>query len=273
MEGKNELRFPMDQPLSYRWSGRFVTENAAWKHMERQLIDYELMIMEKGVLFIEDEWGQYEIREGEYFLMAPTRVQRGYRASKCKFYWMHFLVTATEQDGQNGKYVTIPRRGELKNMERLFVLMKQLQDSDLRYMSPLYNDYLATAILLEIANQLKMNRTEDDAFLKRVEEYFVGHMDVAISVPMMAKDFGYHEKYFSKLFKKKTGVSVKKYIDDRKMERARYLLLNTNAYVNEIAEHLGFEDVQNFYHVFRKAANCTPSEFRRLYDGKKNEGG
>ena len=268
MSFDESLIFPIDQPLSYRWSGRFIGAENSWKHMERQLVDYELMVIEKGVLYIEDEWERYEVHEGEYLLMSPTKLQRGYRASKCRFYWMHFLIPA-KADGECQKQIQVRKHGGLKDLARLLVLMKQLQDSDLRYMDTAYNDYLTTSILLEIANQ----QVEDsgDLFMVKLGDYLIRHMSAPISVPELAREFGYHEKYFSMLFKKKTGKSVKKYVDDIKMERARYLLLNTDAYVTEIAEQLGYEDVQNFYHVFKKAANCTPSEFRRIYDTKKME--
>ena len=286
-----EMRFDVRVPLQYRWSGRFMAKDGNWKHMERRLVDYELIVMEKGTLYIEDEWGQYEVEEGQCLLMKPTGIQRGYRPSKCRFYWMHFLPGTEEAcgvDGQNEsklrngvenvdreslgvKELWLPRQGTLKNADRLFVLLKQLQDSDLRYMNPLYNGYLATAILCEIANQLGTGPSEKggDGLQEKVDDYLFQHMDSALSVGDLAKAFGYHEKYFSAIFKEKTGQSVKKYVDGRKVERAKYLLLNTDALVAEIADHLGYEDVQNFYHIFKKMTSCTPSEFRETYSKKQ----
>ena len=207
------LIFPIDQPLNYRWSGRFIGAESSWKHMERQLVDYELMIIEKGVLYIEDEWERYEVHEGEYLLMSPTKVQRGYRASKCRFYWMHFLIpvkhdlknvleSEAPKELEEGKQIRLHKHGVLKDLTRLLVLMKQLQDSDLRYMDTTYNDYLTTSILLEIANQ----QVEDsgDLFLVKLGDYLVRHMNAPITVADLAQEFGYHEKYFSMLFKKKT---------------------------------------------------------------------
>lgn len=288
---RGEMCFDIRVPLQYRWSGRFVAKDGNWKHMERQLVDYELIVMEKGTLYIEDEWGQYELEEGQFLLMKPAGIQRGYRPSKCRFYWMHFMPGTEEDCGGNGqseskrrnddetaereslgaKELRLPGQGTLKNADRLFVLLKQLQDSDLRYMNPLYNGYLATAILCEIANQLGADPSEKggDGLQEKVDDYLFQHMDRSLSVGDLAKAFGYHEKYFSAIFKEKTGQSVKKYMDGRKVERAKYLLLNTDALVAEIADHLGYEDVQNFYHVFKKSTSCTPSEFRETYSKKQ----
>ena len=278
----------MMTPLRYRWSGKFVGKDAIWKHMERTLVDYELIVMEKGTLYIEDEWEQYEVHEGEYLLMKPTRLQRGYRSSKCRFYWLHFLpmhedghqeqqaddthVKETADGRDKGKLIDLPSRGALKNVDRVYVLMKQLQDSDLRYMDPTYNGFLATAILCEIANQMRRAGSAargESELVPQMDDYLLKHVGQSVSVGELADHFGYNEKYFSMLFKEQTGVSVKKYVDGQKMERAKYLLLNTDALVVEIAESLGYADVQNFYHVFRKTMDCTPSEFREQYKKKQ----
>ena len=284
-----QVQIELGSPLRYRWSGKFVGKDASWKHMERTLVDYELIVMEKGTLYVEDEWQQYEVHEGEYLLMKPTRLQRGYRSSKCRFYWLHFLplredgfleplqsdgaLAKESGDGRNkDKLLSFPTQGMLSNVDRVYVLMKQLQDSDLRYMDPTYNGYLATAILCEIENQMRAkdnNIRERGELVTKVDDYLLKHVGQAISVGELADQFGYNEKYFSTLFKEQTGLSVKKYVDGLKMERAKYLLLNTDALVIEIAENLGYADVQNFYHVFRKMMDCTPSEFREQYQKKQ----
>lgn len=260
-----------ERPVTYRWSGKFVGKDALWKHMERQLVDYELIVMEKGVLYIEDEWRQYEVHEGEWLLMEPTRLQKGYRASKCRFYWMHFLPAASASK-EDGDAFSLPMTGLLKNADRVYVLLKQLQDSDVRYMDQVYNGFLATAVLREIHDQaagVAALEKKSTALRERVDDYLLSHVNQRIYVADLAKSFGYHEKYFSTLFKEETGQSVKKYIDGRKMERAKYLLLNTDALVVEIAENLGYEEVQNFYHVFKSFTNCTPTEFRDTYSKKQ----
>ena len=311
-----QITMNLENPVTYRWSGKFVGKDASWKHMERALVDHELIVMEKGTLYVEDEWERFEVHEGEWLLMEPTKLQKGYQSSKCSFYWMHFIphgevkgakARTRKTEGKAGgtaegkldglARITISKQGKLKNADRVYVLLKQLQDSDLRYMDPNYNGYLASAVLQEIANQAKgMEEGAENGSMRggagqvqgssgqargsagqagagslreQVEDYLLTHMQRSISVGELAAHFGYHEKYFSSLFKEETGQTVKKFVDGRKMERAKYLLLNTDALVVEIAESLGFEEVQNFYHVFKTHANCTPSEFRETYSKKQ----
>ena len=47
----------------------------------------------------------------------------------------------------------IPEKGSLASLERIIILMKQLQDSDRRYRERNLNNFLASAILGELSNQ------------------------------------------------------------------------------------------------------------------------
>lgn len=276
MKEKSRYIFQLNKPVRYFWSGKFVGKEKSWKHMERALLDFELIVMEKGMLYIEDEWQQYTVSEGEYLLMEPTRCQRGYRSSKCSFYWMHFSVDDQEKGAESEpekRNVIIAKQGKLISDERLFILLKQLQDTELRYMDKDLNAYLATSILYELSHQQMLETKKSDEtdkdLVEQVSEYVVEHFQENLHVRDIAAHFGYNEKYFSTAFRKKSGVSVKQFVDGKKMERAKYLLLNTNAWVVEIAASLGYENVQNFYHIFKKETNCTPTEYRNIYEKKK----
>lgn len=255
------------KPVIYRWSGLFRSPNEGWKHMERWLVDYELIVMNKGVLYLENGVEKHIVREGEYLLMQPGTLQRGWKSSDCSFYWMHFW----QQEGdaaQKADLFALPVRGGLRNPERLFVLLEQLQDSDLQYMDGELNSYLATAVLLELKHQIRMEQDEDTRggdFRCQVGDYVLNHLGEHFSVAEIAAAFGYHEKYFSVLFRQHMGQSVKQYVDERRVDRAKHLLINTDAYVAEIASNLGYENIRSFYHVFKKATGCTPTEYRESY--------
>ncbi len=270
---KNQ-NFQLNSDIKYSWSGKFVGKDHDWKHMERVLYDYELIVMEKGCLYIEDEWQRYEVSEGEYLLMKPTKCQRGFKPSKCSFYWMHFTSESDlgNQIFEEKQEKSIPVIGKLVSPERVFILLKQLQDTDLRYLDASYNTLLAKGILAELYHQTKnvlVEESEQD-LVSKVSEYVVAHISDNLHVKDIAQAFGYNEKYFSTTFHKQASVGVKQFVDGIKMDRARYLLLNTNAWVAEIAQILGYENVQNFYHIFKKVTNTTPTEYRSTY-GKKNE--
>ncbi len=80
-----------------------------------------------------------------------------------------------------------------------------------------------------------------------------------------------NRKYLSALMKRETGKSAVKYVTTVKMERARKLLLDSDLRIGEIAERLGFEDVDYFSKVFRKATGVSPRKFRRDNDERRKD--
>ena len=55
----------------------------------------------------------------------------------------------------------------------------------------------------------------------------------------------------------------KKYIGLIRMTKAKELLLTGEVTVQQVAEAVGFRDVYGFCKAFRKAHDCTPTEFRK----------
>lgn len=280
------LKIDIHQPVHFNWSGLFTAPNDQWVHLHRRLLDFELMVIQRGVLYIEDDEGQHEVREGEYILMNPSQVQRGYRPSDCSFYWMHFTpyipdayeVFEEESDRPvfQVRYVVIPKTGKLSSIDRVYILMQQLSDMEKRYMDAEANAFLATSVLCEIQNQyryVKKQKTEKDTILyEKISDYIARHIAEDLQVRDVAEQFGYNEKYLTTCFQKKYHISLKQYIIAAKMERAKFLLCNTNASITEIAYNLSYWNVQSFSAAFRKCTETTPTEYRRLYSGgRKND--
>ena len=66
--------------------------------------------------------------------------------------------------------------------------------------------------------------------------------------------------------KRETGKSAVRYVTVVKMERARKLLVDSDLRIGEIADKLGFEDIDYFSKVFRKTTGISPREYRRKND-------
>lgn len=58
------------------------------------------------------------------------------------------------------------------------------------------------------------------------------------------------------------GKNLKDYLTERRIERAKYLLVNTEMKIYEISEVTGYSDYFYFTKVFRKWTGKTPSDFR-----------
>ena len=69
--------------------------------------------------------------------------------------------------------------------------------------------------------------------------------------------------YLQRLFRQVHGVTIIDYLNRMRIERAKFLLLNTNEPVVEIAIEAGFNSRQHFARVFTFLEHISPQEYRR----------
>lgn len=274
--------FDTTKLFNYRWCGKFQSPSADWTHLERSLHDFELMVVTEGTLYIANELNQYKINKGQYILMSPTTRQYGYKSSTCSFYWLHFTYNDNSNDpklqhmeADNFAYLRghllIPETGTLNSIERIIIMMKQLQDSDKRYREISLNNYLASAVLAELANQSDVFKKQEEGHIKKqlyndIGDYVKLHVSSNISLEEIASYFGYNKKYLTTFFRKQSGISIKQYILLLKMDYAKAELSDTNKTIAQIAYDIGFHDVHHFSNAFKKYTGLSPTSYRNSYN-------
>lgn len=83
-----------------------------------------------------------------------------------------------------------------------------------------------------------------------------------VKLSQIAKMFNYSESYFSRLFKRRMGVSFSKYIADKKMEKAIQLVTFTDEKIENVCLKVGYKDKTQFYKTFRRYTGTTPQQMR-----------
>lgn len=99
--------------------------------------------------------------------------------------------------------------------------------------------------------------------VQSMKEYInESYMD-EITLEGMAEQFHLSASHLRRIFKEKTGISIKEYIDNVRMEQASKLLINTSQSISEIALQTGYVSQQTFIRVFKKHFGVTPGEYRK----------
>lgn len=268
------MKFQIPSTINYHMSGKFIAESDEWVHYTRQLDDYELMLVTKGTLFIANEDKRYTVNEGEYIFMSPTAYQHGFKPSRCSFYWLHIRYNPSQTFNEKDTSISIPLQAKLPAPERVIVLLKQLQDSDRRYQSGKFNSILATAILTEIELQTNNKISyatphPQEHLIEDIKDYINWNLQQNLKVTEIAQYFSYNEKYLTTIFKNISGISLKQFILQTKMERAKIALSDTNQQISQIAYSLGFDDSHNFSNAFKKITGLSPTEYKLNYNKEK----
>jgi len=92
--------------------------------------------------------------------------------------------------------------------------------------------------------------------------YINDHYTEDISSASLSEMFGYDESYFCRKFKKQTGLTVMKYIQILRIEKARKLLTETNLPIQTISRQCGFSDTAYFTNRFKSICHMTPTQLR-----------
>lgn len=77
--------------------------------------------------------------------------------------------------------------------------------------------------------------------------------------------------YFSKLFKSEVGQNFIDYVTEKKVERAKEMIRETDIPLNTIAFEMGFNEANYFSKVFKKITGKTPSQFRKTVLEERSE--
>lgn len=86
-----------------------------------------------------------------------------------------------------------------------------------------------------------------------------------LSLNSLSEHLGANASYLSALFSKETGMTLTNYVNMRRIEYAKKLLLSTSLPIKSIALQCGFTDVYYFSKQFKRIVQCTPKNFRQSY--------
>lgn len=86
--------------------------------------------------------------------------------------------------------------------------------------------------------------------------------DGRVRVKELARAAACSPTHLRRLFRTGLGISPKRYLLERRLQRAAELLRSTDHTVQQVAEACGFESLSYFHRRFKTRFGCTPVEFR-----------
>ena len=135
----------------------------------------------------------------------------------------------------------------------------------INYFSSAYINSIAK--LLEIyASYIWLNsiisiKNEGIAF--SIDLYIKENIKEDLSISSLCRQFNVGRSTLYEISKSNFGCSISKYIQNYKNELAKKLLGDKDLSVSQIAEALGFNDVNYFIRFFKKQNKCTPKAYQK----------
>lgn len=269
----------------------YVKLNHNWNYNNVISPYYRIYYIDEGNGFISDSSARWALEPGYLYLVPSFTICN----LSCEVYLSQYFIQFFEEspDGislfnQNRNVMKLPAA------ETDIILIKQMLKSNPgrginRSENPkvyekeaYYKEYLA------LNNEIKINLIFENQgilllliskFLNAKEfktshsqsvpskildtmSYVQLHLSENITVSQLARRVNQNHDYFSKQFLTHTGQRPMKYIHEKKIERAQYLIATSDKTFLEIAIDTGFSNLPHFSKIFKQIVSLTPGEYR-----------
>lgn len=227
------------------------------------------LISGKGIYRVRNR--EYELGRGDCFLVVPNE-KTFYRAQPddpYEYFWVAFHGTGAKEILTNADFYTdnnfIYRHPE--EYETIYSLMAQMNNiTD----STTKNNIRLQGFLYQLLGLMVKKDEEYDSSptnvntAERINQYVSANYQQDISIDSLARFANMHRSSLYRYMKKNFGVSPIEFVINYRLEKALFMLKNSERNTSQIAFACGFNDTACFCKAFKKKFKKTPSEARKL---------
>ncbi|MFB6363594.1 helix-turn-helix domain-containing protein [Paenibacillus elgii] len=211
----------------------------------------------------------YPVSGQLYFLPADTPLAYStISANTFHKYWCHF--SANVGSFHLSHLIDFPYYIEVDDMPYMQHLFEQLKKANQKsgdITSPLRANTILYEILTYYMDRLppqaiRLSSTPAISCSNQILQYIEEHLDEPLTPKALAEAFHYSPNYFSRYFKNLFHVTPIEYINEVRIERAKWLLTHSNQSIEKIASQIGLERFY-FSNLFKRFTMLSPSEYRQ----------
>lgn len=231
--------------------------------------DYLLMYVTKGRLDVVNEGINYSIHPNQAVLMN-CHVPHIYGSiPETEFWYVHF-------DGNNcdAMYQYIKKNiGVVCTAEKDSQILEPLKllISHCKYHSLISEIQVANQIYTILCNiiflktDIEYHRQSESEIINDAVDYILKHYAEDLSLTHLASQFNLSPFYFSHLFKRYTQQSPHEFTISTRLDKAKYILMNTNLPISEVAYKVGYNSDTGFINAFSRRIGVSPRKFRAYF--------
>lgn len=179
-----------------------------------------------------------------------------FSAGKAENVKLHFLYTFGNMVDSLRKRLPA-QEGDLKSLFDAFE-RKLNTAGTISDLIPVFQESLQRLLALG----LKPAEASQTFRLEMVQKYIRQNFNQNLKLEDVARANGFSVSVLGRGFKKITGVGFSAYLRKVRVEQAQELLSSTALPIAQVSQECGFNNLQYFFDVFKKATGKTPLEFR-----------
>ncbi len=121
-------------------------------------------------------------------------------------------------------------------------------------------------LLIQLSQQFGNNDTRENNYCELAQKYLNENYMRDMNITDVADHLDISYSYLSKIFRIKAGITLRDYLNNVRIENSKKYLEETFLTLNEIAEKVGYNNVQSYQRFFKKYMNITPGDYRKLHN-------
>ena len=127
-------------------------------------------------------------------------------------------------------------------------------------------------ILKKYSNLISNYNLQEYSFtVRRAIEYINYNLQGNLSLSTVSDAIKKNSSYLSNQFKKETGCTLTRYIQEKRIEESIRMLDSTNLTIQEISHLVGIDDLSWFSKLFKNITNMSPTKYRATMYNSKEE--
>lgn len=216
---------------------------------------YYAVFILKGALRATNYYASFNIKGGQFFILAPYNHCRLYPTEDSEIIRLGFSGSRSGDFSPAANTVfDNPRPAE-----QLLSCIGRSDIHDVHLISFLFMLYGECGVYKFNRHSTKSTNPLLKMLTDNIDNsYFVTNY----SIESTCRELGRNPKYISRLFKSETGISIQEYLKRRRLDAA-YKLLSEGCKVHSAAFRCGIRDTSNFSEMFKKYYGMRPSEVLR----------
>ena len=107
--------------------------------------------------------------------------------------------------------------------------------------------------------------THKDDAIRTLQRWMEGNIAADLTIHALARRAALSDRSLQRRFTKATGLSVSRYIQELRIEKARGLLERTTMPISEICWKVGYEDLSAFSRLFKTISGLSAGDYRKRF--------
>lgn len=253
----------------------------------------ELLYVKSGSFIVLLDGVEYAIEKGDLVLFCSNAIHHVFTKNLpdneyyvIKISPAFFLQFSTEDEG--AEYVmrfainrkenkSIWTRKELEGTPLLSALQSLIEEHEnQKYASQVATKLKIMELLVEILRSdsppvEKAPHTQAAALIYNTMVYVRNHYAEDMDERELARSLGMSYSYFSRSFRRVTGMTFKQYLNRTRVNQAEKMLCRGTTSVSEVATKCGYNSISYFISVYKNITGKTPYQSLQQTEGRQKK--